>query len=67
MTSATQVESKKCFGTAGETQEGHLNHFLEGEQEDGKSIPGRGSSLYTNLKDSWFFPGSEEEKRENEK
>lgn len=66
MISATTVESKECLGTAGETQEGHLNHFPEGEQEYGKNIPSRGSSLYINLKDSWFVPGSEEEEREHE-
>lgn len=37
-----------------------------GGQEYGKNIPGRGSSLYINLKDSWFVPGSEEEECEHE-
>lgn len=66
VTSATTVESKECFGIAEETQEGHLNHFPEAEPEDEKGIPGRESSLYIDLKESWFVPKSQEEEHENE-
>lgn len=66
VTSAATVGSKKCFGIAGETQEGHLNPFLEEEQEDGKGIQGRGSSFYIVLEEALSVPGGEEEEHEKE-
>lgn len=43
-----------------------MNHFPEEKREDGKGIPGRTSSLYIDLEDSWFISGTDEEEHENE-
>lgn len=58
--SAASVGRKECPGTAGETI-----CFLEEKLKGWERHPGRGSSLYIGLEDSWPVPKRGEEEHEN--